>query len=161
MQKPFWLTMTNVLFFLAFSTPGFAATRFAPALPPPAGDYQCFAWSVTGHTKTPKGKQPTYGQTRSPLGTISLDGAGTYNNSAYKTSGAYSYSSKLGKLSFNSGKLARLNASAEMGEQEYRLRFSLGDKQKRPSETGAPDQVCVLRDPRIHPSKERAPDLFS
>lgn len=151
----------SILFLLVFSSPTSAATRFAPAFPPPAGDYQCFAWSVTGSTKTPKGSQQTYGQTRSPLGTITLDGSGTYNNSAYKTSGNYSYSSKLGRITFNSGKLARLKASAEMGEQEYRLRFSLRGKQGSPGDQGEPDQVCVHRDPRIRPSKEKVPDLFS
>ncbi len=154
-------SVISILFIWAFSAPASAAARFAPALPPPAGDYQCFAWSVTGSTKTPKGKQQTYGQTRSPLGTISLDGAGTYNNSAYKTSGAYNYSSKLGRLTFTSGKLARLKATAEMGEQEYRLRFSLRDSLTSPGDKKTPDQVCVHRDPRIHPSKEKVPDLFS
>jgi hypothetical protein len=154
MHKQFPYAIFSILFLLTFCPSASAATRFAPAFPPPAGDYQCFAWTITGNTKTPKGKQPTYGQTRSPLGTITLDGVGVYNNSAYKTSGNYSYSSKLGKLSFNSGRLARLKASAEMGEQEYRLRFSLRD-------IGAPDQVCIHRDPRIHPSKEKVPDLFS
>jgi hypothetical protein len=154
-------SLISILFLLAFSAPAFAATRFAPAFPPPAGDYQCFAWTVTGTTKTPKGTQQTYGQTRSLLGTITLDGSGTYNNSAYKTSGNYTYSSKLGRLSFNSGKLAKLKASAEMGEQEYRLRFSLRDKQGRPGDQGEPDQVCVYRDSRIRPSKEKVPDLFS
>lgn len=146
---------------LALSGPAFAAPRFAPALPPPAGDYQCFAWSVTGSTKTPNGSHPTYGQTRSPLGTISLDGAGSYNNSAYRTSGSYSYSSKLGRLTFNSGKLARLKAAAEMGEQEYRLRFSLRDKPGRQGDPAMADQVCVHRDPTIRPSREKVPDLFS
>jgi hypothetical protein len=155
------LSRVSILFLLAFSAPASAAARFAPALPPPAGDYQCFAWSVTGSTKTPKGSQQTYGQTRSPLGTITLDGSGIYNNSTYKTSGNYNYSSKLGRVSFTSGKLARLKATAEMGEQEYRLRFSLRDKPAAAGDASVPDQVCVHRDPRIRPSKEKVPDLFS
>jgi hypothetical protein len=155
------LSLISILFLLAFPPSVLAATRLAPAFPPPAGDYQCFAWTVTGSTKTPKGSQQTYGQTRSPLGTITLDGSGTYNNSAYQTSGNYNYSSKLGRVSFTSGKLARLKARAEMGEQEYRLRFSLRDKRVKPSDAGTPDQVCVFKDPRIRPSKEKVPDLFS
>lgn len=151
----------SILFLLMFCTSTHAATRFAPALPPPAGDYQCFAWTITGSTKTPKGTQQTYGQTRSPLGTITLDGSGTYNNSAYKTSGQYNYSSKRGRLLFTTGKLAKLQARAEMGEQEYRLRFSLRDKPVLRGDADAPDQVCILRDARIHPSKEKVPDLFS
>jgi hypothetical protein len=154
-------SIIRILFLLAFSLPATAATRFAPALPPPAGDYQCFAWTVTGSTKTPKGTQQTYGQTTSPLGTITLDGTGTYNNSAYKTSGNYNYSSKRGRVVFTTGKLAKLQARAEMGEQEYRLRFSLRDKPLLRGEAGAPDQVCVLRDARFHPSKEKVPELFS
>jgi hypothetical protein len=146
---------------LAFSAPAPAATRFAPAFPPPAGDYQCLAWTVTGTTKTPKGTQQTYGQTRSPLGTITLDGTGTYNNSTYKTSGHYNYSSKRGRVLFTTGKLARLQARAEMGEKEYRLRFSLRDKPQLRSEADAPDQVCILRDARFRPSKEKVPELFS
>jgi hypothetical protein len=153
--------LIGILFLIVFSAPTSAATRFAPAFPPPAGDYQCFAWTVTGTTKTPKGTQQTYGQTRSPLGTITLDGSGTYNNSTYKTSGSYNYSSKRGRILFTTGKLAKLQARAEMGEQEYRLRFSLRDKPLLRGDEGAPDQVCILRDARFRPSKEKVPDLFS
>ncbi len=138
-----------------------ASAKVAPALPPPAGDYQCYAWSMTGSSKTPRGHAPTFGQTRSPLGTISLDGEGAYNNSSYKTSGRYTYSSKRGRLSFISGKLAPLKASAELGEQEYRLRFSTYANAPMPGDKPPPDQVCVLKDARFKPSKEKVPDLLS
>jgi hypothetical protein len=137
------------------------AAKSSPLMPPPSGDYQCYTWGANGSVKTPAGAQPTFGQTRSPLGTISLDGAGTYNNSSYKTSGRYSYSSKQNEVSFSSGRLARLHASAELGEQEYRLRFSTRKKTDARGAQSESDQVCVLRDPRFKANKQKAPDLLS
>jgi hypothetical protein len=137
------------------------AAKSSPLMPPPSGDYQCYTWGTTGSVKTPNGSQRTYGQTQSPLGTISLDGQGIYNNSAYQTSGRYNYSSLRGEVRFASGKLARLRAHAELGDQEYRLRFSAQKKTGAGNTPAEADQVCILRDPRFKANKQKAPDLLS